>query len=51
MCETLEIPLTQPCPIFPFRSPANLKKNIQEGGGKRRQEEFKVKCVRLVVCV
>lgn len=50
MCETLEIPLTQPCPIFPFRSPAKLKK-YSGGGGKRRQEEFKVKCVRLVVCV
>ena len=23
MCETLEIPLTQTCPVFPFRSPAN----------------------------
>lgn len=34
MCETLEIPLTQPCPIFPFRSPAN-KKNKYSGGGKK----------------
>lgn len=34
MCETLEIPLTQPCPIFPFRSPANLKKIFRRGGEK-----------------
>lgn len=34
MCETLEIPLTQPCPIFPFRSPAKLKKYSGGGGGK-----------------
>lgn len=35
MCETLEIPLTQPCPIFPFRSPANLKKIFRRGGGEK----------------
>lgn len=44
MCETLEIPLTQPCPIFPFRSPANLKKIFRRGGGKggRRSSKWSV---------